>query len=149
MANRNTLRAPTSDSDIFKIPKDDVGLWSLLCLPVPALLGDLPGRLGYSWSFKGAGFRWPCALPDRGGDVVLPNLGIGHLSGRELEMKTVGIWAPTLSGTDVPRRQPLTRSTYRTCSSILASPTPRYYREARGHSNGPCSRGCWSKRVPS
>lgn len=64
MVNRNTL-AGTPTSGVGDVPKrldDGVGVWSFLRFLVPALLGDLPDRLGHSWNFKGVWFRWPFAL---------------------------------------------------------------------------------------
>jgi len=120
------VAAPTNVSDILEILEDGVDLWSVPRFLIPALLGKLPDRWGHSRGLKRARLRRSLALRDHNDDSGVRNSGIGHLSGRELEAKTVRTRTDTLSGKYAPPQQPLTRSIHRFCKLLSSSRHSRY-----------------------
>lgn len=80
-------------NNVLEIPQDSFDFGSLLRFLVPALLCDLPDRRSHSRGFKVTRFWWPFILKEQNNDAVLRGFGEGHLSGHELETKTIGTWA--------------------------------------------------------
>ena len=83
----------TRVSKIFEKPEDGVDLRSLLRFLLPALLRDLPDSRGHSWGIEGTRLGWSPAFRDHDYDIVVREFGKGHLSGHELETKTIRTWA--------------------------------------------------------
>ena len=98
------MGAPTSVSDVLEILEDSLDLGSVLRFFIPALLGNLPNHCGHSWTIKTERLWRSLAPRDFNDDGGVRYPDIGHLSGRELETKTVRIWTCTLLGADIPPR---------------------------------------------